>query len=108
MKLKVFALTLVILIAMALPGTASAAGDQPYTLAAPTNLTAELKYDFEGVPYFELKLNTPQSVVAVNNNILDDGYPVSSATKSAFNSIINTAIMTGTKATPYIGTQAHI
>ncbi len=75
MKLKVFALTLVILIAMALPGTASAAGDQPYTLAAPTNLTAELKYDFEGVPYFELKLNTPQSVVAVNNNILDDGYP---------------------------------
>ncbi len=75
MKRKVFALTLVFLMAMLLPGTAAAAGDQPYTLAAPTNLTAALKYDAEGVPYFELKLNVPQSVVDVNNKIRNDGYP---------------------------------
>lgn len=74
MKLKVFALTFVILLSVILPGTALAANDPPFTLAAPTNLTAELKYDFEGVPYFELKVNVPQSVIGINANILGGSY----------------------------------
>ena len=31
-------------------------------LEAPQNLTAELKYDIDNVPYFEIKFDVPQSV----------------------------------------------
>ncbi len=52
------------------PLTAFAEG--PFTLETPTNLTAELKYDQDGVPYFEIDLNIPQSVININNNLLED------------------------------------
>jgi hypothetical protein len=63
MKIKVFLFALVMLFSVLSPAAALAASDQPFTLAAPANLTAELKYDFEGVPYFELKANVPQSEI---------------------------------------------
>jgi hypothetical protein len=73
MKLKVFVISLVLLLSVILP-VAAAAEDQPFTLAAPVNLTAELKYDYESIPYFELKLNVPQSVTGINENILSGAY----------------------------------
>lgn len=60
----------VVLVLTLFPLTAFA--DQPFTLEAPTNLRAELKYDQDGVPYFEIDLDIPQSVIDINNNILED------------------------------------
>jgi hypothetical protein len=37
-------------------------GDEPFTLEAPQNLTAELKYDEDNLPYFEIRFDIPQSV----------------------------------------------
>jgi hypothetical protein len=77
MKGKVLALTLALLLAAgALPSAVSAQGD-PFVLEAPKNLTAELKYDTDGVPYFELKLDVPQSVLDIDQNLREDSeyYP---------------------------------
>lgn len=64
-----FVLVMVLLLTL-FPVTALAEG--PFTLEAPTNLTAVLKYDQDGVPYFEIDLDIPQSVIDINNNLLED------------------------------------
>lgn len=48
-------------------------GDAPFALEAPRNLTAELKYDQDDVPYFEIKLDIPQSVKDINAKLIEDG-----------------------------------
>lgn len=55
-----------------IPLTTLAAGT-PFQLEAPRNLTAELKFD-DGIPYFELKVDIPQSVREINQNLLEDSY----------------------------------
>ncbi|NLP36655.1 MAG: S-layer homology domain-containing protein [Firmicutes bacterium] len=69
-KLISFLITIVLIMGI-LPLTVTAA-EAPFTLEAPTNLTAELKKDSDGVPYFELRLNVPQSVRDLNARLLED------------------------------------
>lgn len=69
-KTLVFLLTFVLIIG-ALPLTVFADGD-PFTLEAPTGLTAELKKDPDGLPYFELRLNVPQSVRDLDAKLVED------------------------------------
>lgn len=45
------------------------AADEPFILDAPTNLTATLKYDQNGLPYFELRLDIPETVRTINSNL---------------------------------------
>ncbi len=67
-KLSIILLSFLLTLGM-LPLTALAAG-APYALPeGPTNLTAKLKMDDEGIPYFELKWNMPQSVVELAEEI---------------------------------------
>ncbi|HAA26326.1 MAG TPA: hypothetical protein DCE11_09485, partial [Ruminiclostridium sp.] len=47
-------------------------GDEPFTLEAPQNLTAELKYDQDNIPYFEIKLDIPQSVKDIDAKLIED------------------------------------
>jgi len=47
-------------------------GDKPFTLEAPQNLTAELKYDQDNVPYFEIKLDIPQSVKDIDAKLIEN------------------------------------
>lgn len=69
MKRKIFVWTaLICLLAFLMPQNVFAA-DEPFTLKAPQNLTAELKYDAQGIPYFDLKVEIPQSVREIDNNI---------------------------------------
>ena len=67
----VFALVLLLLVS-SMPLGASAANSPPFTLDAPKNLTAELKYDQNNWPYFAIKLDVPQSVEAINKNLIED------------------------------------
>jgi len=53
-------------------GRAPENGDNPFTLEAPQNLTAELKYDQDNVPYFELKLDIPQSVKDIDAKLVEN------------------------------------
>jgi MazG family protein len=46
--------------------------DEPFTLEAPQNLTAELKYDQDNIPYFEIKLDIPQSVKDIDAKLIED------------------------------------
>jgi len=71
-KRNILALAICFIIVLSLmPGSVLAAGG-PFTLEAPTNLRAELKFDIDGLPYFELKLDVPQSVKAINEKIIED------------------------------------
>lgn len=73
---KILSMFLVMVLVLTLfPLTALA--DGPFTLEAPTDLTAELKYDTDGIPYFELDLNVPKGVLDINKQILeqDEPYP---------------------------------
>lgn len=73
MKRKVFALIIVIImLAGTLPLTAFGANGAPFTLEASKNLTAELKYDGNGLPYFEVKLDIPQSVKDIDWNVSEN------------------------------------
>lgn len=47
-------------------------GDEPFTLEAPQNLTVELKYDQDNIPYFEIKLDIPQSVKDIDAKLIED------------------------------------
>lgn len=42
-------------------------------MEAPTGLTAELKEDQSGQPYFELRLNVPEKVKNLAAKLADDG-----------------------------------
>lgn len=86
MKRKILAVTLVLLLIIsALPFAVLAANDDPFTLEAPKNLAAELKYDNDGIPYFELKFDIPQSVKDIDRKLIENSeyysgkscYPVS-------------------------------
>jgi hypothetical protein len=68
--LKSVILSLVLIISI-LPFSASASGE-PFSLEAPQNLSATLKYDVNGTPYFELRLNIPESVRKINENLKQD------------------------------------
>jgi hypothetical protein len=46
--------------------------DVPFILEAPQNLTAELKYDQDNVPYFEIKCDVPQSVRDIDAILNED------------------------------------
>lgn len=70
-KALAFLLTLILMIG-ALPYTAAAAVGDPFTLEAPTDLTAELKKDEEGRPYFELRINIPQSVRDLDAKLVEN------------------------------------
>ena len=50
----------------------TALASEPFLLEAPTNLTGEIKYDVNGVPYFELTLSIPESVKTINSNLVGD------------------------------------
>lgn len=70
-KTLVFLLTFLMIIG-ALPLTTLAAAGDPFTLELPIGLTAELKKDQDGQPYFELRLNVPQSVKDLNAKLVED------------------------------------
>ena len=70
---KVVVLMLVVFIISTLPFAAFTEEEKgPFTLDAPKNLAAELKYDDEGLPYFKLTLDVPESILKINQNLLDD------------------------------------
>lgn len=50
----------------------TALASEPFSLEAPKNLIAELKYRDDGVPYFEIKLDIPDSVKTINSNLVND------------------------------------
>jgi hypothetical protein len=53
----------------------TALASDPFFLEAPKNLRGELKFTDEGLPYFELKLDIPDSVKIINANLeSDSGY----------------------------------
>lgn len=73
MKRKVVVLTLVLLLLIGVaPFEALAANIAPFTLEDPQNLTVELKYDQNNWPYFAIKLDVPQSVQGINQNLNGD------------------------------------
>lgn len=47
-------------------------GDEPFILDTPKNLTAELKYDLDDVPYFEIKLDIPETVKDIDAKLNED------------------------------------
>lgn len=75
MKFKVITLVLAILISLSLPFAALAESGVPFSLEAPKNLSAKLVYTDEGIPYFELRLDIPQSVIDINRKIIGGEYP---------------------------------
>lgn len=82
MKRRLSIILLCFILALGLLPLNAQASGAPYTLPeGPTNLTAELKKDDEGIPYFELRVNIPQSVTDLakkldmdNDNALFPGY----------------------------------
>ena len=71
-KRNILALSLCIMIAIGLMPLSALAANDPFRLENPANLRAELKWDADGQPYFELKLDVPQSVRALNDKIIAD------------------------------------
>lgn len=72
-KLSIIFLSFMLILGM-LPMTALAS-DTPFVPEAPINLTAELKQDENGMPYFELRVTIPESVKALNAKLLENsGY----------------------------------
>lgn len=67
---------IVLLVALAFlltfPAMASEQQKDPFVLEKPLNLKAELKYDQDGVPYFELRMDIPKSVQEIDQKLLDD------------------------------------
>lgn len=75
MKRLAAALIMAVLISFVLPVPVLADNAAPFSLEAPANLTAELKYDQNSVPYFEIRLYVPQSVIETNSKILNEEFP---------------------------------
>lgn len=73
MKLrKYLALSICFIILLGLMPYSALAGNDHFALEKPVNLRAELKWDTEGLPYFELKLDVPQSVKSLNEMLSED------------------------------------
>src|SRR5690554_1400335 len=71
MKFRIL-LFILILFVSSMPFSTLAADSTPFTLEAPNNLTAELKYDQNNWPYFAIKMDVPMSVQLINNNLNED------------------------------------
>lgn len=71
MKLKIVVVLSALIIFLSTLSTPALAYS-PFTLNAPVNLTAELLYDDNGIPFFILKLDIPSEVREVNENLLMD------------------------------------
>ncbi len=69
-KISVFLLTFALMFGM-IPLNAFA-GDAPFMLETPANLTAELAKDADGVPYFKIKADIPKSVQTLAEKINKD------------------------------------
>lgn len=80
-------------------------GDEPFTLEAPQNLTAELKYDQDNIPYFEIKLDIPQSVKDIDAKLIEDSeyFKGKSCEPIEIQVDTSTRIMTGTKGLHFTG-----
>ena len=72
MKRNSLALALSFMIILGVLPIKALADTVPFTLDTPVNLIAELKEDPDGLPYFELKLDIPQSIMALDAQIADD------------------------------------
>lgn len=71
MKIKALSLVLTMILLLSIfPFTALA--NELTLLEAPQNLTASLKYDSSGIPYFELRLDVPSSVRQISENIREN------------------------------------
>lgn len=70
--MKKFSATLFILALLLTLFPLTALASEPFSLEAPKDLTGELKYDANGVPYFKLKLSVPESVKTINSNLTDN------------------------------------
>jgi len=71
MKGKILSMVITLVLILSLFHFTALASELP-TLEAPRNLTATLKSDSEGIPYFELKLDIPLSVQEVNENLIQN------------------------------------
>jgi len=74
MKFKTFIFLLLVFVMSAMLPDIAYAEEGPFQLGTPQNLTAELKYDSDGIPYFELKLDVPQSVIEINEKIINEEF----------------------------------
>lgn len=72
MKRKILSMVIIIAMTFSLLSLSAYAADEPFTLVAPTNLTATLKYNDDGVPYFELRLDIPSTVRTINSNLQEN------------------------------------
>lgn len=69
MKSKLNLLTLVLFLVICMAPYKVSAADAPFSLQAPQNLRVELQYDQNNWPYFALKLDVPQGVQGINQNL---------------------------------------
>lgn len=73
MKSKIWVLTLVLLFGLGLlPQGMFASDSVPFVLAAPENLTVEIKKDQNNWAYFAITMDVPESVQLINENLNDD------------------------------------
>lgn len=72
MKFKTLAFIFVLLLVISSMSLGTLASTEPFTLDSPTNLIVELKYDQNDWPYFAIKMDVPQSVQLINNNLNED------------------------------------
>lgn len=72
MKRRVWSMIVTLAMVFSLFSLSAMAADEPFTLDKPTNLTATLKVDPDGVPYFEIKLDIPETVRTINSNLQGD------------------------------------
>ena len=84
MKKRIIVLILICTLVIGIsPITSLSEAKDPFVLEAPKNLTAELKFN-DDIPYFELRLDIPESVEVIDKNLDDnsqyyegtDCYPV--------------------------------
>ncbi|MCK9524770.1 MAG: S-layer homology domain-containing protein [Limnochordia bacterium] len=80
MKSKVWALIFVLLFSLSLlPQETLASDSVPFTLAAPENLTVEIKMDQNNWAYFAITMDVPESVRVINENLSEDFHHYSGA-----------------------------
>lgn len=72
MKRNFLTLAISFVIILGLLPVTALADSAPFTMETPANLKAELKEDHNGLPYFELKLDVPQSIKELDAKLADD------------------------------------